>query len=434
VPTSDGRGGLIQQWQNEHGGNGARSKLGARPMAESGRYFQPDNDDVALACTFKGKVDEQAAAALRTGAFSTTTARLISKGIERQWAPKTVEVKYRYVLKFMAFLRATGRKESLLAEVEGGRNDEELVIRPERARATSSAEEEQTLCEFAVIRVMAGHTIDSVLGTISHLRTWFRNILVREFGKVGEKGRMSVTSQYLKSLEELFPPDTQQKDAKRQPLTWGIVQMMAEYAEQIRWRDPGVACAVAYAGLYRMGELTATETRPFDAVRDLAEHDVRFLPSFWNADRVEIQLGITKADRQGKLAKLRPRILPVDAGSPGMMLRDMLARRMGAKRGEQVALSGRPLFQARDGKQLARDSVLRFMRKAMKGAGFSKEQQDGYGTHSARIGGATRLFQLGASPEALKRMGGWSSDAYKVYIRLQQHQLMHYTREMCSEA
>ena len=97
-------------------------------------------------------------------------------------------------------------------------------------------------------------------------------------------------------------------------------------------------------------------------------------------------------------------------------------------------MRAQPLFQARNGKQLSRDTVLRFARAAMATAGFTKAQQASYGTHSARIGGATRLFQLGATSEILKRMGGWSSDAYKEYIRIQQQDTMVFARKMCSEA
>jgi hypothetical protein len=183
-----------------------------------------------------------------------------------------------------------------------------------------------------------------------------------------------------------------------------------------------------------MGELTATEKRPFDPVLDMAENDLKFYPTFWTATRVVVQLGISKADRRGRKAKLRPRILPVDPGSPGEMLRDLIARRLNVKRGHDPVLRAKPLFCARNGRQLSRDTVLGFVRLSLGKAGFSKEQAARYGTHSARIGGATRLFQLGATAEILKRMGGWSSDAYKEYVRVQQQDTMAFTRRMCSEA
>jgi hypothetical protein len=115
-------------------------------------------------------------------------------------------------------------------------------------------------------------------------------------------------------------------------------------------------------------------------------------------------------------------------------MRAMLAKRLRVTEGISPLMRAQPLFQARNGKHLARDTVLRFARSAMAAAGFSKEQQNAYGTHSARIGGATRLFQLGATSDILKRMGGWSSDAYKEYIRTQQQDTMVFARRMCTEA
>jgi len=54
-----------------------------------------------------------------------------------------------------------------------------------------------------------------------------------------------------------------------------------------------------------------------------------------------------------------------------------------------------------------------------------------FGTHSCRIGGATRLFEMGATAEVIKDLGGWSSDAHKDHVRIQQQSLMRFARNMC---
>ena len=41
-----------------------------------------------------------------------------------------------------------------------------------------------------------------------------------------------------------------------------------------------------------------------------------------------------------------------------------------------------------------------------------------YGTHSNRIGGATRILQCGGSASLVKLAGKWSSDTWKMYSRL----------------
>ena len=128
---------------------------------------------------------------------------------------------------------------------------------------------------------------------------------------------------------------------------------------------------------------------------------------------------------------MKPRMLPVEKGSPGELLRNLVARRHGVTRGAEPVLGCTPLFQNAKQGQLKRDGVMRFMRKVLKEAGWSEERCLRYGTHSCRIGGCTALFQMGATAEVIKDMGGWSSDAYKAYIRLKQKHLMVFASRIC---
>jgi hypothetical protein len=75
--------------------------------------------------------------------------------------------------------------------------------------------------------------------------------------------------------------------------------------------DVGVAMLMAFVGLFRMGELTATD-EPHNPVEDVAENDLRSIPPFWTAHSAVIEMGRSKADQDGKRAKLRPRVSPVD--------------------------------------------------------------------------------------------------------------------------
>ena len=189
--------------------------------------------------------------------------------------------------------------------------------------------------------------------------------------------------------------------------------------------------AIAFEGLYRMGELTSTDCKPFSTKTDVTESSAEFFPTFWTATQVTIYVGGTKADQSGKKGRLRPRILPVEKGSPAMLLRNMLARRHNVTRGQEPLMGNAPLFQDASGGHLKRDGVMRFLRKVLHEAGWSAERRLRYGTHSCRIGGCTALFQLGATAEVIKDMGGWSSDAYKAYIRVKQQHLMSFASKMC---
>jgi hypothetical protein len=106
---------------------------------------------------------------------------------------------------------------------------------------------------------------------------------------------------------------------------------------------------------------------------------------------------------------------------------------MGIHRGTTPHLGkGSPIFQDAKGGHLKQRAVLDFMRRVLttKG-GLTKLEAMECGTHSCRIGGATRLFQLGATPDVFKHLGGWSSDAYRLYVQIQQKDLMQFARRMC---
>jgi hypothetical protein len=291
--------------------------------------------------------------------------------------------------------------------------------------------EEDLLTAFAMHRAFLGQGLKGVGTMISHVRTWYEHTYDEPLGTVGWASKASPTSKYVKSMQIYYPiKDSECK--KRAPLTRELAQIMVNEAKRRKTTDVGVAVLMAFAGLFRMGELTAT-AEAYDPVEDMAESDLRFIPSFWTAHSVVVEMGRSKADQDGNRSKLRPRILPVDDDpmSPGGALRKMIAERQGLRKGAPPLRTSAPLFQDERGGQLKQSAVLTFIRKTLERAGKSKAEALEYGTHSCRIGGATRLFELGAPAGVMKNRGGWSSEAWKGYIRLQQAQLMTFARRMC---
>ena len=367
---------------------------------------------------------------LMTGKFEGTANVVVAEDIINKWAKNTQTGKEIAVRAYRDYLLCVGTTEDFLP------SDGSVPVKTD----LHLLREERSLCNFAMIRVMSGQKISGVAVYISHFRTWYRTVYDAPYGKVGKKGEgSSITSQYLKGMESALPTEMELEDERREPVTWELAKMFMENAEyrlqggERKYMDAGVATMVAYAGLFRMGELTSTNSDPFNPDEDLCEANLVFEPTFWTAKRVEIRIGSTKADQSGIRDKDKPRGLPIDPSpfSPGRILRDMLAKRHGCRRGVEPLLGKRPLFQNGRGGQLTRDGVLTFMRAAMKGAGVPEARRLRFGTHSCRIGGATRLFQLGATPDVFRNMGGWVSDAWKLYVRMGQEDLMQFTRKMC---
>jgi hypothetical protein len=426
LQTERGRSNLMSRWNEVQEGGGRSGGLGKRVMGRAGEKYVPNEEQVTAAASFRGRVNNDVKAAMMRGDFSKTATRMVALDVMKKWKPKTQDAKEKAVRQFMGFLDATGRKREYFPE----RQD----LRGGRWRAPTAAAEEQTLMEFAVMRVMAGASPDTAGGSVSHVRTWSELMMDKTYGKVGVKGKASLTSNYLAAMKAtMYYPEEDSKDVRREPVTWEMVKMFEKAASMEGRRDVGVAIAIAFAGLFRMGELTSTDKLPFSANADLSERDVEFAPTFWTATSMTVSIGRTKADQSGKKGRLRPRILPVEVGSPAMMVRTMLARRHGVGRGEEPVLRRVPLFQnARKG-HLSRDSVMKFMRTTLTSAGWSAARTKRYGTHSCRIGGCTALILMGATAEVIKEMGGWSSDAYKAYIRLKQQNLMSFSSKMCQD-
>ena len=89
-----------------------------------------------------------------------------------------------------------------------------------------------------------------------------------------------------------------------------------------------------------------------------------------------------------------------------------------------------PLFLNTNGKPLQMDHSLTIMRKALRQAGLNEQE---YGKHSLRIGGFNHYFKMKVPIEIIKTIGGWSSDAWREYLRLQQAECMQYTKAMTKD-
>ena len=63
---------------------------------------------------------------------------------------------------------------------------------------------------------------------------------------------------------------------------------------------------------------------------------------------------------------------------------------------------------------ITRDDYNQRLKLALRAIGIRSER---YGTHSGRIGGATMLWEGGASDAEIMELGRWKSDSWKIYCR-----------------
>ena len=162
------------------------------------------------------------------------------------------------------------------------------------------------------------------------------------------------------------------------------------------------ACCTAFFGFLRAAEFTTHPTaickEKFLALSDLSidRHPV--------PEQVFIKLRFSKTDQFGKgctlvFVRSTSPICPVAAMMSYLWVR-------GSAKG--------PLFLNSDHTPLTKGKLNGRLQSIFKAAGF----RDTFTMHSFRVGAATTAATLGFPEYLIKALGRWSSDAYKVYVKL----------------
>jgi site-specific recombinase XerD len=169
------------------------------------------------------------------------------------------------------------------------------------------------------------------------------------------------------------------------------------------------AMTMAVFGLFRSGEIALDNREPHSSRRRLLASDLTFASSV--AGRVMlVRLKISKVDTCAAgstvtIGETRSSICPISAMETYLRIR----------RAHQGLIGGsESLFIFSDGATLRRYQLTTFLRAFLTRLGIDARLFAG---HSFRIGGATALARAGAPAHIIQRMGRWSSDAYKTYIR-----------------
>jgi hypothetical protein len=429
---AEGRSKMHTAFTESSAGIVGRSALGA-PMTHSfgsDRTFQPSEAQILEASKHRGRPQPHIANVLRGGQILDHGTAFIRDQAAQRWSVGTNKNRHTAVKQFKAFLAASNMT-SVVQNFPVGNQVKTLEC---------SRKEENLLGVFGMLRVMAGISMAVAESYIALIRTWHEWHCGSKLGiKKGTDGACGGAVNAVRSLRECFPPKDPEADTGKSPVTLEILKALVIAAVAEGNYDMAAAMVLAFNGLCCMGEITAT-SGAFDYRLHLAETDVTFMPSFDAATHVSIRIGASKADQDGDAARHHPRMLPVttDFLSVGRWLQMLFRRRfdVGARQPFPVDAASRcrPLFQNSTGGHLKERTVLSFVRKVLtRDSNYSTAAAAKCGTHSSRIGGFTRYFHLGAPIEILKRMGGWSSDAWLAYLRFQRENGMKYSAMMCRE-
>ena len=189
---------------------------------------------------------------------------------------------------------------------------------------------------------------------------------------------------------------------RRAPITTNHLNLIRNYLQRscIPFADKYMlwsAVTLAFFGLLRVSEYTASYTHSYDPVYTLMTNDVNCST---NTTFCLVHLKTSKTDPFRVGCTLR-------IGSTGNQLCPIAALRAYLTVRPQ---SSGPLFIYVNGTFLTRSRVSSFLIKVLSPIHIS--------THSFRIGGATALASVGVPDHVIKAYGRWSSNAYQRYIQL----------------
>ena len=343
--------------------------------------------------------------------FADVADTVIETLLPHENALTTQSAKARSLRKFAAYCDATGLNPQF---------DPPQFSNSGHKQRQVQEQEDNTLCSFALYLALYGYALSTVTGTISHIRTVYQANYRVHYGIPPTNGR-GKTERFLASLKPFWPQKCHAED-DRLPMTAEHITTIYNAATAANAWDIAAAALTCWAGLFRLGELLRGKTE-YDPRTDLSEADIAFYPSFAHPTQVTIRLGATKADRDATKSKQVPRRFAVTPHyqCTGRALYHMIRSRYNLRPGNEWYPSNRPLFQSRNGGQLKSRTLINFHQKALRQNGMTKTTAALYTGHSYRIGAATHLFKVhNATPDTLKLLGGWDSDAYKSYLRARQ--------------
>lgn len=167
------------------------------------------------------------------------------------------------------------------------------------------------------------------------------------------------------------------------------------------------ACCVAFFGFLRASEFTVPP-HGFSANKHLSLKDIS-VDKQSVPDNVFMHLKFSKTDQFGKgtnivLARTDTDVCPVSALMSYLHVR-------GSTPG--------PLFLLSDGTPLTKGKLNVHLQHVLKQCGWPGI----FTLHSFRVGAATTAASLGFPDYLIQALGRWTSDAYKVYVKLPQDRL-----------
>ena len=194
---------------------------------------------------------------------------------------------------------------------------------------------------------------------------------------------------------------------KKMAITYNILSRFADllgnaFNDRMMWS----AMTLAHFACMRTAEFVASSSESFDSRSQLRVSDISLLNTDTGKIGMRVFLKCSKTDPTGKG-------VAIYVGCSGTQICAVCSMH------NYLALirlddHNSPLFRWENGLYLTRSSFVKRTKELVEMLGLDKNEYSG---HSFRVGAATSGAAAGFSPQDLKILGRWSSDAYLGYIR-----------------
>lgn len=281
----------------------------------------------------------------------------------------------------------------------------------ERAASPAQASEQENIIEcFARFAIESGISPESAEAYISHVD--MQHLLQRGHKlTVGLEARHSLKVT-LQGTKKRFRE--KRRKGKRHFITSALIKRMKKallgglergsraYADACTlW----AAFILSFEGLLRACEYTTNNRGEWIEGRHLSVAD--FFQSHEEYSSYGIYVKAAKTDQLGVRAQD-----PIYIYEAGTALVEMLRVRPPPP---GKPLNAVPMFRHGNGEPITQNQLRKQLRVLLRVLGV--REAGSYGLHAFRAGGATAMHQAGASDESIQRMGRWTSDAYRRYLR-----------------
>ncbi|RXW11687.1 hypothetical protein EST38_g14168 [Candolleomyces aberdarensis] len=207
-----------------------------------------------------------------------------------------------------------------------------------------------------------------------------------------------------------------ERDTRRKmPITLPVLQDLLRHLQPDT--NPGhlgvyAAACVAFSGFLRCGEFTVKAGKAFSTSNQPTRRSIEFHPDLSNPTHARLNLPASKTDPFRKGVSIYLAAAPGATTCPVTALKRLFA--------EDPSDPDGPLFHNPDGSPLSREFFIETIRLALQAAGYKSKDFAG---HSFRRGAASSAAAAGCQDHEIQLLGRWLSDAYKVYIDIDQNRL-----------